>query len=73
MIAVGVFSKRFEHSLSDGLVSEDSSKFGEYKGNCLDESTSHTPIVDLVITRKKRQKVFDVYLELCNDLSERGM
>jgi triacylglycerol lipase len=68
-----VFSKRFEHSLSDGLVSEDSSKFGEYKGKCLDESTSHTQIVDLVITRKKRQKVFDFYLELCNDLSERGM
>ena len=68
-----VFSKRFEDSPSDGMVAESSSKFGEYKGRCLDESTSHTQIVDLVITQKKRQKVFDFYIKLCRELSEKGM
>lgn len=67
-----IFSKRFEKDLSDGLVAEASSKFGEYKGKCLDESVSHTQIVDLLVKRKKRQHVFDFYLRLCRELADMG-
>jgi triacylglycerol lipase len=67
-----IFSKRFEKDVSDGLVSENSSKFGEYKGKCLDESISHTQIVDLLVKRKKRQHVFDFYLRLCRELTYMG-
>ena len=66
------FSKRYESSPSDGLVSEESCKFGEYKGRCLDEPISHTQIVDLLVQRRKRQKVMLFYLRLCRELSEKG-
>ena len=64
--------RKYETSTSDGLVSEDSSKFGSYRGKCLDESMSHTQIVDLLVFSKKRQRVYDFYLKLCEELSEGG-
>lgn len=67
-----IFSKRFEKDISDGLVSEESSKFGQYKGRCIDGSISHTQIVDLLVIRKKRQRVFDFYLKLCKELKNMG-
>jgi triacylglycerol lipase len=67
-----IFSRKYETSPSDGLVSEDSSKFGSYRGKCLDESISHTQIVDLLVFSKKRQRVYDFYLKLCEELSEGG-
>ena len=35
-----IFSRRAENHPTDGLVSVESSKFGEYKGNCVDASLS---------------------------------
>ena len=67
-----IFSKRFEKDISDGLVSESSSRFGKYRGRCLDESISHTQIVDLLVVRKKRQHVFYFYLKLCKELAGMG-
>lgn len=67
-----IFSKKLESSPSDGMVSEESSKFGNYRGRCLDESTSHTEIVDLLVRHEKRQRVLDFYLRLCSELSEHG-
>lgn len=67
-----IFSKRFEKGSSDGLVSENSCRFGEYKGRCIDGSVSHTQIVDLLVRRKKREKVFDFYLSLCRELEKMG-
>lgn len=67
-----IFSKRFEKEASDGLVSEGSCRFGEYKGRCIDGSVSHTQIVDLLVRRKKREKVLDFYLSICRDLQNIG-
>lgn len=66
-----IFSKLYEKDASDGMVAESSSKFGEYKGKCLDESISHTQIVDLLVRRKKRERVFNFYLGLCRELEKK--
>ena len=70
-IPMKIFTKAGE-SESDGLVSENSSKFGIYKGECLDESVSHTQIVDFFSKRKNRHKIFEFYIGLCKELEEAG-
>jgi len=65
-------TKRCETSLSDGIVSVESAKYGEYKGDCLDESLSHSEIIDFMVKKKKREKIYAFYLGLCRDLAERG-
>lgn len=65
-------TRRAEQSDTDGVVSVESSKWGEYKGNCLDESVSHSQIIDFMVGKKKRQKVYKFYLAICQDLAERG-
>lgn len=67
-----MFSKRFEKDFSDGLVSVESAKFGEYRGNCLEESVSHSEIVDFMARRKKKEKIYAFYRQLCSDLSQKG-
>lgn len=67
-----VFSRMHERTASDGLVTEKSSRFGEYKGRCTEHSVSHTQIVDLLVCRKKRGIVLDFYTGLCEDLAKRG-
>ena len=64
--------QKVDKEQTDGLVSVESSKWGEYKGNCLDESVSHSQIIDFMAGKKKRQKVYEFYLSICQDLAERG-
>jgi len=66
------FSRRFDSWDTDGLVSVESAKFAEYKGNLLDESLSHSEIVGYSMKKKKREKVYAFYLHLCKELSEQG-
>ena len=66
------FSRKFENDFSDGLVSVESSKFAQYNGNCVDDSISHTEIVDLTVDKKKKEKIYAFYIELCKDLEQRG-
>ncbi len=61
-----------KNNQSDGIVSVESSKWGEYKGNCLDESVSHSQIIDFMAGKKKRQKIYDFYISICEDLTKRG-
>ena len=70
-VPMKIFTKAGETG-NDGLVSESSSMFGEYKGECLDESVSHTQIVDLLAKRKNRHKIFEFYIGLCKELEEIG-
>ena len=56
----------------DGLVSVESSKFENYRGDCLDDSVSHTQMVDFLAKRKTRKKILDFYVKLCSELSEMG-
>lgn len=66
------FSRIYENDFSDGLVSVESSKFAEYKGHCTDHSISHSEIVDFMASKKKKEKIYAFYLELCKDLADRG-
>lgn len=64
---------RFEKETpSDGMVSNASAKFGEYKGDCLKDSVSHSEIIGYSLHKKKRERVHEFYLALCRDLAERG-
>ena len=57
---------------SDGMVPRDSAIFGEYRGDCLDGSISHTEIVDFMVRDKKRDQIFAFYSALCEELVQAG-
>ena len=68
-----IFSKRFEVNIpSDGVVPEDSTVFGEYKGHAVDGSISHTEIVDFMVMKKKQDKIYMFYSMLCEELVNKG-
>jgi triacylglycerol lipase len=61
-----MFSRRFEKDyISDGVVPQDSTIFGEYRGNAFNESISHTEIIDFMVKKKKRDKIYMFYSSLC--------
>lgn len=64
------FSHWYEDKPSDGLVSVDSAQYGEYKGNL--DNSSHKDIVDFMIGKKKRERIFAFYLQICEDLTNLG-
>ena len=57
---------------NDGVVSTESSKFGVYKGDCTDESISHTQIIDFLARRRNRHKIYQFYIDLCSELGDTG-
>ena len=60
-------------AITDGLVSVDSAAFGEYKGIAMEGNPiSHSQIIGFAATKKKRERVYLFYSELCKDLVERG-
>ncbi len=63
-----MFSRYFEKSDSDGLVPVDSAMFGNYRGSCTDESISHSEIVDFMVSRKKKDKIYRFYSAICEEL-----
>ncbi len=68
-----LFSKIIEkESETDGLVSKESAKFGEFKGDCIEGSVSHSEIAGFSLHRNKRAEVYSFYIELCRNLAERG-
>lgn len=68
-----MFSRYFEKNyISDGLVPQDSTIFGEYRGNAFNESISHTEIIDFMVKRKKRDKIYMFYSSLCEELVNIG-
>ena len=69
-----MFSHYFEKDKrSDGLVSSESARFGEYKGDALNESVSHSQIIDFMVKKKKKDKIYAFYSALCEYLKERGL
>jgi triacylglycerol lipase len=66
------FSIYFENETTDGLVSEESSKFGDFKGIAINDSISHRDIVDFYPRKNKKEKIYNFYIELCKDLEELG-
>ena len=67
------FSRFYEEESSDGLVSKDSTKFENYKGDCIDDSISHIDIVDFMAKKKKKEKIYGFYHDLCLDLENHGL
>lgn len=66
------FSVYFEHVETDGMVPVDSCVFGEYKGYAIDDSISHSEIIDFMVKRKKKEKVYKFYISVCEELMKRG-
>lgn len=64
--------RHFEEIDNDGVVSTESAKFGNYKGNCLDISVSHAQIIDLFTSKSKRGQVYDFYLKLADEIKQMG-
>ncbi len=67
-----IFSKHWENTSSDGLVTKESASFGTYRGDCIEDSISHSEIVDFMTKKKKREKIYQFYITLCEDLKNRG-
>ena len=67
------FSRWLEKNhITDGLVPKDSAIFGNYRGDCVDGSVSHTEIVDFMVADKKRDKIYAFYSALCEELVNAG-
>ena len=74
-LLMGFNLKVFEHfktNVSDGLVSVESSKYANYQGHCLDESISHCQIVDVFSKKFIRKKVYQFYMNHCDNLIDKG-
>ena len=67
-----IFSKMYESAASDGLVSHHSSQYGNFRGNCIESSISHSQIVDFCVGKTKKEKIYAFYRMLCEELSELG-
>ena len=65
--------KHFTGNDNDGMVSVESAKFGDYKGDCLGESISHLQIIDLLAKPKSRDDIYNFYISICKGLEEIGM
>lgn len=69
-----LFSRFIEKGrVTDGLVPRDSAIFGIYRGDCIDDSVSHTEIVDFMVRDKKRDQIFAFYSALCEELVQAGL
>ncbi len=64
--------KHFEHLENDGLVAEDSTKFGNYRGRCLDIPVSHVQIIDLFSKKSQKEKIYEFYKSVCAELAGMG-
>ena len=62
--------KKYEDVDTDGLVSHESSKFGNYRGEILDISISHGQMVDFASRRHQREKLYGFYKNMCHELEE---
>lgn len=62
----------FEVLDNDGMVSEESSQFGYYRGRCLDIPVSHVQIIDLFAKKGQREQIYAFYKKVCEELWEMG-
>lgn len=72
-IPLTFFHYYLEEDNCDGLVTEDSTIFGEYKGKAFSDSVSHSEIIDFMVSKKKKDRIYAFYSKICNDLVKRGL
>ena len=65
-----IFSRYCEKGETDGLVPVSSAIFENYRGNCIEDSVSHSQIVDFMVSKKKKEKVYGFYSAICKELAE---
>lgn len=65
-------SRHCEQDETDGLVSVQSSQWGDYRGQ-VDGNPNHLQMVDLYGTKKKRQAVAEFYLHIITQLRDMGL
>lgn len=63
--------KKYEDCDTDGMVSHESAKFGNYRGEILDISISHGQMVDFASRKHQRAKIYEFYKNLCRELEEK--
>lgn len=69
-----ILSRTIEKEMpSDGLVPRDSAVFGNFRGDCVDDSISHTEIIDFMLRKQKKEKVYSFYTALCEELAREGL
>lgn len=66
------FARRWGEEATDGVVTTESAKYAEYRGDCIEDSLSHLEIMGLSLKRKKRRKIYAFYLSVCRELAEMG-
>ncbi|MBQ7386659.1 MAG: hypothetical protein IJW03_00670 [Clostridia bacterium] len=66
------FYRHFEKQDNDGLVSCESARFENYRGECLDIPVSHVQIIDLFSKKSQKQKIYEFYKSICSELSDMG-
>ena len=57
---------------NDGLVAEESTRFGVYRGSCLDTPVSHVQIIDFCTKKRQRKMIYAFYKQMCCDLEKMG-
>ena len=62
--------KKYEDCDTDGLVSHESAKFGNYRGEILDISISHGQMVDFASRKHQKKKIYEFYKNMCRELEE---
>ena len=62
----------YEVMNNDGVVAEESTHFGNYRGKCLDIPVSHVQIIDLFSKKDQKEKIYEFYKKVCLELSEMG-
>ena len=63
-------NKKYGNSANDGMVSHESAKFGNYRGDMLDVSLSHGQMVDFASKRRQKPKIYEFYKKTCRELEE---
>ena len=64
--------KHYELIENDGLVSERSARFENYKGRCLDIPVSHIQIIDFMAKKSQKEQIYAFYRKVCDELAEMG-
>lgn len=57
---------------SDGMVTIESAQWGNYRGNAIEGSISHSTLIDFGALRKNRKKVREFYVKMIDELAEMG-
>lgn len=69
-----IFSRFIDKGrITDGMVPRDFAIFGKYRGECVDDSISHTEIVDFMVRDSKRDTIYAFYSSLCEELVHAGL